>query len=254
MANMKDRFEELIHMEWDEFYRLEHDKSTTVEDVVLCTLIRTCADTDDIAAMKLAFDRIDGLQATLIEIKVPKFYLRYPNATEQEPGAAALPEGEEKPDDEPKSKYDPATAKLRETLREMRGMPRDVIRVVLLYKKRIEKAMKEDMTIPPEQKKPMVKSVMVANLLKNVQKGRFKAIELVFDQIDGKLPKAIQLLGGEDVVVDDHTTLIAPAHAELGEDGVFRAEDKKMTTIWIRGFANSQKGLEMLAEGLEDND
>jgi len=252
MANMKVRFEELIHLEWDKFIELENDKSTTVEDVVLCTLIRTCADTDDISAMKLAFDRIDGLQATLIEIKVPKFYLRYPNATEQEPGAPALPEGEEAKSDEPKSKYDPATAKLRETLREMRGMPRDVIRVVLLYKKRIEKAMKENLTIPPEQKKPMVKSVMVANLLKNVQKGRFKAIELIFDQIDGKLPKAIQLLGGEDVIVDDHVTLVAPAHAILGEDGVYLAEDKKMTTIWLRGFANSQRGLEMLAEGLDD--
>lgn len=254
MANMKDRFEELIHLEWDKFCELESDKNTSVEDVVLCTLIRTCADSDDISAMKLAFDRIDGLQATLIEIKVPKFYLRYPNATEQEPGAPALPEGEEKPKEESKSKYDPATAKLRETLREMRGMPRDVIRVVLLYKKRIEKRLKENMDLPEDMKRPMVKSVMVANLLKNVQKGKFKAIELVFDQIDGKLPKAIQLLGGDDVYVDDHTTLVAPADALLGEDGVYYAENKAMTTIWLRGFANSQKGLEILAEGLEDND
>ena len=252
MANMKERFEELIHMEWDQFCKLESDKSTTVEDVVLCTLIRTCADTDDIAAMKLAFDRIDGLQATLIEIKVPKFYLRYPNATEQEPGAPALPEGEEAEPEESKSKYDPATAKLRETLREMRGMPRDVIRVVLLYKKRIEKKLKDNIDLPEDMKRPMVKSVMVANLLKNVQRGKFKAIELVFDQIDGKLPKAIQLLGGDDVFVDDHTTLVAPAHAELGEDGVYYAENKAMTTIWLRGFAQSQKGLEILAEGLDD--
>lgn len=256
MANMKDRFEELIHLEWDKFIELENDKNTSVEDVVLCTLIRTCADSDDISAMKLAFDRIDGLQATLIEIKVPKFYLRYPNATEQEPGAPALEAGEvaKAEEKESKSKYDPATAKLRETLREMRGMPRDVIRVVLLYKKRIEKAMKQNMNLPEDMKKPMVKSVMVANLLKNVQKGRFKAIELVFDQIDGKLPKAIQLLGGDDVYVDDHTTLVAPAHAQLGEDGVYYAENKAMTNIWLRGFAQSQKGLEILAEGLEEND
>jgi hypothetical protein len=134
----------------------------------------------------------------------------------------------------------------------MRGMPRDVIRIVRLYKIRIEKAIDAGITIPPEQKKPMVKSVIVANLLKNVQKGKFKAVELVFDQIDGKLPKAIQLLGGEDVYVDDVTTLVAPPHSILGDDGIYYAEDQRMTTIWIRGFANSQKGLEMLAEGLDD--
>lgn len=252
MASLKSRFEELIHIEWDEFCRIEKDKNTTVDDAVLCTLIRTCADTDEIPAIKLAFDRIDGLQATLIEIKVPKFYLRFPNATgKEESTEKALEAGDIPKIDEP-SNYDPATAKLRETLKEMRSMPRDVVRVVLLYKKRIEKALADGITIPPEQKKPMVKSVIVANLLKNVQKGKFKAVELVFDQIDGKLPKAIQLLGGEDVEVDD-PSLIAPAHAELGEDGVWRAEDKRMTTIWLRGFAQTQKGLEILAQGLEDD-
>ena len=255
MASLTSRFEEMMHLEWDEYYRLEKDKGSSVDDTVLTSIIRICADTDDIAAIKLAFDRIDGLQATLIEIKVPKFYVRYTNAKEIEPGQKAL----EAPEDDKKGKttnYDPATAKLRETLAEMRAMPRDVIRVVQLVKRRVEKAIDAGIEIPrgtPDAPKiPMVKSVIVANLLKNVQKGKFKAVELVFDQIDGKLPKAIQLLGGEDVYVDDDQTLVAPAHSILGDDGIYYAEDKKMTTIWLRGFANSQKGLEMLAEGLDD--
>lgn len=251
MASLKSRFEELIHMEWDEFCLLEKSKAATVDDTVLCALIRTCADTDDISAIKLAFDRIDGLQATLIEIKVPKFYMRYPNAKEIEPGTKQIEAPETAKKNEPSS-YDPATAKLRETLAEMRSMPRDVIRIVRIYKRRIEKAIDSGMNIPPEQRKPMVKSVIVANLLKNVEKGKFKAVELVFDQIDGKLPKAIQLLGGDDVYVDDPLTLVAPAHALLGDDNVYYAENKAMTNIWLRGFAQSQKGLEMLAEGLED--
>lgn len=254
MASLKSRFEEMIHMDWDEFCLLEKNKGTNVDDTVLATLIRTCADTDDIAAIKLAFDRIDGLQATLIEVKVPKFYVRYPNAKEIEPGAKAL-QASESDEREKTSSYDPATAKLRETLREMRRMPRDVIRVVRLIKSRTEKAINAGIAIPTGEdrpKIPMVKSVIVANLLKNVQKGKFKAVELVFDQIDGKLPKAIQLLGGEDVYVDDVNTLIAPAHSLIDDDGVYYAENKAMTTIWLRGFANSQKGLEILAEGLED--
>lgn len=239
-------------MDWYEFCKLEKDKSSTVDDNALASLIRVCADSDDISAIKLAFDRADGIQVTQIEIKVPKFYLRYPNAKEVEQGAKAL----EAPDQvtEEKSKYDPASAKLRATLKEMRGMPRDVIRVVRLYKKRIDKAYKDGIDPPADMHKPMVKSVIVANLLRNVQKGKFKAIELVFDQIDGKLPKAIQLLGGSDVFVDDPNILVAPAHSIMGEDGVYYAENKAMTAAWLRGFAQSQKGLEILAEGLEDND
>lgn len=253
MASLKSRFEEIIHMTWLDFINLEKDKGASVDDVVLCSLIRTCADTDDISATKLAFDRIDGLLETLIEIKVPKFYTRYIKAKEIEPGTKEIEGADEAKKDEPNN-YDPATAKLRETLKEMRSMPRDVIRVVLLYKKRLDKASKEGKLISEEMHKPMVKSVIVANLLRNVSKGRFKAIELVFDQIDGKLPKAINLLGGADVYVDDYSALVAPAHAQLGEDGVYYAENQVMTNIWLRGFANSQKGLEILAEGLEDND
>lgn len=255
MASLKSRFEELIHMEWDDFYRLEKDKHATVDDTVLCKLIRTCADTDDIAAIKLAFDRIDGLQATLLEIKVPKFYLRYPNAKEIEAAPKELEAGVKNPNIAEPTNYDPATAKLRETLQEMRGMPRQVITVVRRIKNKVEKAIDENIPIPEgddRPKIPMVKSVIVANLLRNVQKGKFKAVELVFDQIDGKLPKAIQLLGGEDIIVDDDRVLVAPSHSLVGEDGIYYAENKEMTAIWLRGFAQSQKGLEILAEGLDD--
>lgn len=244
MASLKTRFEEIIHLEWGEFIALEQDKSASVDDVVLCSLIRACADTDDIAAIKLAFDRVDGLLETLIEIKVPKFYTRYLKAKEIEPGQKQIEAPGDAKKDEP-GKYDPATAKLRETLKEMRSLPRDVIRIVLLYKKRLDKGV-------AVETQPKVKAVIVANLLRHVTKGRFRAIELVFDQIDGKLPKAINLLGGADVYVDDYTALVAPAHATKDENGYYIAENQLMTTAWLRGFANSQKGLEILAEGLEN--
>lgn len=232
-------------MKWGEFLELERDKASSIDDVVLCSLIRSCADTDDIASIKMAFDRIDGLQETPVEIKVPKFYVRYINAKEVEPSPKHVEAPEASKKDET-SGYDKATAKLRETLKEMRHMPRDVVRVVRLYKRRIEKDM-------PVDHQPMVKSVIVANLLKYVQKGRFRAIELVFDQIDGKLTHTITLLGGDDVYVDDPNTLVAPAGSLIDDDGVYYAENKAMTTIWLRGFSQNQRGLEVLAEGL-DND
>lgn len=248
MASLKARFEELIHMEWTDFIKLEKDKGASVDDGVLCSLIRICADTDDIAAIKLAFDRVDGLLTTPMEIRVPKFYIRYVKAKEIEPGTKQI-EAPGATDKEETSSYDPATAKLRETLREMRGMPQDVIRVVRLYKKHIDEDKKK-----PSDHDPKVKSVIVANLLKQVKRGRYRAIELVFDQIDGKLTRTITLLGGQDVYVDDYTTLVAPSDAIKDEAGVYIAENKVMTAAWLRGFANSEKGLEILAQGLEDNE
>lgn len=244
MATLKDRFEQIIHMTWGDFIFLEQDKSANVDDAVLCSLVRICADTDDIAAIKLAFDRIDGLQETPIEIKVPKFYVRFMKATEIEAGTKQI-EAAEAASEEKASDYDPATAKLRETLREMRSMPQDVIRMVRGYKKKVDKG-------EPVKHDPMVKSVIVANLLKNVKRGRFRAIELVFDQLDGKLTRTITLLGGHDVFVDDYNTLIAPANATKDENGYYIAENEAMTAQWLRGFSQSQRGLEILAEGLDD--
>lgn len=242
MNSLTDRFEELLHIDWGEFIELENGTSTNVDDMTLCSFIRICAEANDMAAIKIAFDRSDGLVETPVEVKVPKFYIRYLEAKDKEPGDAT-----NKDIKETVKKYDPATAKLRETLQEMRRMPKDVIRVVRIYRKRIEKGIEVD-------HKPQVKSVIVANLLNIVQKGKSaRAIELVFDQLDGKLTKTISLLGGNDVYIDDFSTLTAPANAIKDENGVYIAENELMTNAWLRGFANSQKGLEMLVEGLDGN-
>lgn len=243
MANLKDQFEKMLHLNWDVFIEMEKDKNISVDESVLCSLIRTCADTDEISATKLAFDRIEGMLEIPIEVKVPKFYTRYMNAKEIEPSTKEIEAPKEA---EVESTYDPATAKLRETLHEMRDMPRQVVNMVLATKKAVEKGK------PIHNKIPMVKSVIVANLLYNVKKGRLRAIELVFDQIDGKLAKTITLLGGEDLYVPDYVTAVAPAGAIKDENGYYVAENKLMTTQWIRGFSRSQKGLEILAEGLDD--
>jgi len=132
----------------------------------------------------------------------------------------------------------------------MRDMPEGIIPAILKVKKAIQAG--KEVNLTGKQKMPQVKHVIIANLLRNVRKGRYRAIELVFDQIDGKLVRTITLLGGEDVYVDDYNTLTAPANAILGDDGKYFAEDKALTTQWIRGFSKSEKGLEMLADSLED--
>lgn len=250
MAELKTQFEQFIHLNYDDYYRQKKTRSNTVDERTLMSLIDICTDTDDIAAAKMSFDRIEGLLETPIHIKIPKFYVRYLKAIDvehSEQKALGAPETVAPVQDD---NYDPATAKLRETLSRMRTMPEQIIPAILRVKKAIQAG--KDVNLKPPQKMPQVKHVIVANLLRNVRKGRYRAIELVFDQLDGKLVKTITLLGGEDVYIDDYTTLTAPAHAILGDDGVYFAEDKQMTTQWLRGFSQSQKGLEMLADRIED--
>jgi hypothetical protein len=244
---LKQRFEEIIHLPWDEFVAMEKGPGLSVDDEVLCSLVRLCADTDEILAAKLSFDRIDGLLEIPIEVKVPKFYIRYINAKKIEQSSDKQLEAGKETKKKSKTKYDPATAKLRETLQEVRKLPREVIPAVLKAKKMLDDGKQTDFKIP------QVKHVMVANLLRNIRKGNFRAIELVFDQIDGKLTRTITLLGGEDVYVDDYTTLLAPESSVKDKNGYYIAENKVMTNQWLRGFANNNKGLEMLVEELDDD-
>lgn len=246
--NLKEQFEALIHLPYDEYWIKHKGKDNTIDDKTLQSLVNICTDTDDISAMKLSFDRLDGVQEIPIDIKVPKFYIKYNVAKEIEKSKTKqIGESEETLK---KDSYDPATSMLRETLNKMREMPDKVVPLILGIKKAVQEGKPVNIK---DGNMPQVKHVMVANLLRNASKlKRFKAIELLFDQIDGKLTKTIALLGGEDVYLDDFNTLVAPAHAIKDENGVYIAENKEMTAMWLRGFAKSNKGLEILAKGLDD--
>lgn len=250
MSDLKSQFEGFIHLPYDEYWAKKKAKDNTVDDRTVMSLIDICTDTDDIAAAKLSFDRIEGLLETPVHVKVPKFYVRYLNAKEVEQSDQKAIEPSKTTETKQEDGYDPATAKLRETLKKMRTMPEQVVPVILRVKKAVQEG--KVVNLKGDQKMPQVKHVIVANLLRNVRKGRFRAIELVFDQIDGKLTKTITLLGGEDVYIDDYNTLKAPAGAIKDENGYYIAENKQMTTAWLRGFSQSSKGLEILAQGLED--
>lgn len=249
MDSLKKQFEEYIHMPYDEYWELKQSKNNTVDDRILMSLINICTDTDDISAAKMSFDRLDGMLETPVVFKIPKFYVRYPNAKGIEDSGQKQIGTPETSKSVRSDDYDPATAKLRETLKKMRSMPEGIIPAILGVKKIIQEG--KTVELKPPQNMPQVKHVMVANLLRNVRKKRFKAIELVFDQIDGKLTRTIDLMGGhKDVIIDDINTLTAPA-GSVQIDGVWHYEDKSIATPFIRGFAKSNKGMELILEELD---
>jgi hypothetical protein len=233
--NLTERFTELLHINWGEFVKVENDDNATSDESMICGLIRACAD-GDMRSIKTAFARSDGEVEIPVQIKTPKFYVRYVSAKEMEQGTLELESGSETLKEE---SYDIATAKLRETLNQMRKAPKKVVEVVLGMRTRVDDDYRQGNPIAREESIPMVKSVIVANLLHLAGYGNSNAVTEVFNQIDGKLVKTITLLGGEDVYVDDFTAEIAPSHSIKDKDGYYVAEDKTMTSLWLRGFAKT---------------
>jgi hypothetical protein len=231
--NLADRFIELLHINWHEFVKLEADDNATNDEAMLTGLIRACAD-GDMRSIKTAFARSDGEVEIPVQIKAPKVYVRYINAKEKEkaPKEIDAPKEEEKED-----KYDIATAKLRETLDKMRKAPKKIVEVILGMRTRVDESFQKGSPMPDEKSIPLVKSVIVANLLHLAGYGNSNAVTEVFNQIDGKLVKTISLLGGSDMYLDNIDVLVAPAHATKDENGYYIAENKEMTNLWLRGFA-----------------
>ena len=42
--DLADRFTEILHMNWSEFVKIEHDENATSDDAMICGLIRAYAD------------------------------------------------------------------------------------------------------------------------------------------------------------------------------------------------------------------
>lgn len=246
--SLADRFTELLHMNWGDFVKIESDDEVTSDEAMLCGLIRACAD-GDMRSIKTAFARSDGEVEIPVQVKTPKFYIKYLNATGKEQDEKQLESGATKTEEK---SYDIATAKLRETLNEMRKAPKKIVTMVLGMRTRVDNDFKQGNPLPGDEVIPMVKSVIVANLLHLAGYGNSNAVTEVFNQIDGKLVKTITLLGGEDVYIDNLHTEIAPSHAFKDDKGNWIAEDKIMTNAFLKGFA--QKVPQLILEDETDED
>jgi len=236
--NLADRFIELLHFDWSEFIEVESDDNSTSDEAMLCGLIRACAD-GDMRSIKTAFARSDGEVEIPVHIKTPKFYVRYLEAKEIEKTEKQLDSSKESTQDEKSQEYDKVTARLRETLDVMRKEPKKIVDMIIGMRTRVDADVREGKPLPAAESIPMVKSVIAANLLHLAGYGNSSAVTEVFNQIDGKLAKTITLLGGEDVYVDDYITLVAPAHSFKNEAGYYVAENKAITSVWLRGFAKT---------------
>lgn len=242
-ANLGNFLTEVSNWDWEKFCRAENDDTYTSNQAVIFALVRACA-MEELAAIKLAVNRIDGKLATPIKIELPKVYYLYPNAkeivSEDQPTPEKAPLALIGMDristevetasisDVEQGRNDLPSLSLRQTLRKMAEHPRQVPKAVIEYATQTSQWLKGNAPRPPEI--PLVKSVVAAHLLALAHNRNIAALTEVFDQIDGKLVETIQLLG-EDIYITDYS-LTAPAHAVLNAEGIYQVEAEQATTLW----------------------
>ena len=239
-GRLTEGFREIIDLRWSDFIQMEESLDATNFDSIITGLIRACKK-GNLRAIQTALDRLDGKVAMEIEVEYPKFYTIYPYATKRVDDPSII-------DIEPKMlgnipdlvivddvvgspadmdelaavEDDIPTGSLRVMLEKMLNSPKTIVTEILASAEKIEAGV--------DNGDPMVKSVIVAGLMKLVHDGKLSAVFEVFDQIDGKVADKIKILGND--VFLTRFDQIAPAGAEKNENGIYQIAADDMTNVW----------------------
>lgn len=235
---------EVIDWDWKKFCDAEKDQKYTGYQSAVFALVRACSD-GKLGAIKLAIDRIDGKIDTPIRVEYPKVYMVYPEATSvalspQDIEQPALPAPADLPDigpdelEEPEHKEDASVLTLKETLEKMADQPQALFQAILVRKVQVEAGKVGDGGEGVEEKIPLVKSVICANLLNLAKKSNFEAITEIFDRIDGKLVETFKVLG--DDIFLPYYGLEAPAGAVKNKQGIYMIEAAEIADRWKEKF------------------
>lgn len=228
---------EVSNWPWSEFVRAENDLTYTSNQAMIFALVRACA-MQNLQAIRLSINRLDGKLATPLKIEYPKIFYLYPNAKPVELEAPTIIDMsgpqldigtkivvmQHEPDDE----EDLPSLSIRQTVAKMadysRELPEAVAEQALMTEQHIKRGG------PKPEEDPMVKSVMAAHLLIMAQNRSIDALGEVFDSIDGKLAETFQVLG-EDLYITNYG-FIAPDNAYVNADGILEVEAIASQDMW----------------------
>lgn len=240
-GRLTEGFRDIIDLRWSDFVEMEQSPTATNFDGIVCAVVRACAK-GNLRAIQTALDRLDGKIAAEIEVEYPKFYVLYPNATtvadspeiiDVNENSTSVAIGSEDVNEGVSSKLTPVdkpveeelpTGSLRAVLERMLDSEKTIVANILETAKAVDD---NDLS----RGNPLVKSVIVAGLMKLVHDGRISAVFEVFDQIDGKVADKFKVLGN-DVYMKNYST-IAPAGATLNEQGIYQLEADNTTNSWV---------------------
>lgn len=230
-------FKDVIEKTWVDFCRLENDTSVTSLQGVVLSLVRACYG-GKLPAIKEALNRTDGKVVQEIKVEYPQFYFLYPYATDVVGGESST-DSEEVVQTAPTPDFseEPVTGSLRDTLDRMSARPRVLVDQILGSADIAEKAYMDGVTSAVGDG-PLVKSVIVAGLLKLAHGGHLSAVFEVFDRIDGAVADTVKVLG-EDVFITCMDK-IAPAGAKKNVDGIYQLSAANTTNQWVTALERRQ--------------
>lgn len=234
MPSLTRLLDTMLVLEYRDFKLLVDSPEINSDARVVAALLDRCCHAKAMRAIHLAFERLEGEQPTPLRFETPKFYTRYHNASPPAQIAAFSSSSEPTPDEDDDPEITSQIAgSLRVTLDGLRRLPKTQVQAIIRYRDAVDKKLaKADLLIS----RASVKKIIAANLLHIGHTGNTNAIEEIFLQIEGQLEKVIKVLGGHDVYVDDYATLEAPPNATL-QDGIWVAENKAVTNMWIARLA-----------------
>lgn len=238
-------FKEVIEMRWSEFVKKEADSDAyTSAQAVVFAIVRACAK-GKLPAIKESLNRIDGKLQEQIEVEYPKFFVTYPYAkvvdsgnkhtVKVESGVMSVPATDGRPDPERPL----VTGSLRDTLDRMSDAPKALVTKILAAAEDVD--LRHGYAADHEPlNDPLVKSVIVAGLLKMAHNGSLSAIFEVFDNLDGKLVDKIKILG-DDVYMTSYDS-VAPAGAKKNKDGVYQIGADNTSNRWALSLERNHGG------------
>ena len=233
-------FSELVEIHWSELVAMEQNESGNNFDSIVTTLARACIK-GNLRAIQTALDRLDGKIAMEIEVEYPKFYTVYPNATKTVDDSHIIDVTPQKKTlikkvlenlPTPTEPEELPTGSLRAVLERMLDSPKKTVVQILEAAEAIDEGSER-------LGDPLVKSVIIAGLMKLVHEGRMGAVLEVLDQVDGRIADKIKLLGG-DVYMKNYAT-IAPAGATKNEDGFYQIESDIVTNAWAAKLGDGKR-------------
>lgn len=235
---------EVSNWDWVSFVRAESSDDYSTNEAIIFALIRACA-MEELSAIKLSLNRLDGKLKTPIKIEYPRVYIQFPYAVLPEGETPVLIDGGEVIEPTPVLEgevleqqissiedegIDLDELSLRDTLSKMSGFPRNLPKAIIQTALQAEQWLRDQAPEPTEV--PRVKAVLAAHILHMAQKRDIAAITEVFDQLDGKLVETLQILG-DDLFITNYST-IAPPGARPNEKGVMQIEATAAQDMWAQ--------------------
>lgn len=241
MAKLQNHFNKYLLLPYNQFKLMI--PGMTIHQAIAARLLQKCCEEMAVGAIEMAFERVLGKPERVVRVRRTTLKTRYLEAkTRAEEPVLPTKAADTKPVETP-HKQSPVTAVAvtspqnslsvsldassaendQTIILEAKDAPSAVLWRIMDKMGEMGSAVASQVVDNPSSH--IVAEVLVSNLyLMAMRGGDLKAIELVFDYIDGAVADVVRLEGDNVIVVDDYSE-IAPYNAVKDTTGVWCVEE-----------------------------